>query len=179
MIVVADPAPVIVIVWLAPRSPTVLPSQPPAPVPLILKMYVLAGRLIVVLLLAGLLANWIAPRKLQSLAAPVHAEAAVSAAPEGSSVLSTVIVVFGAFGTIDRFVLVESSTTTSCTPLSFDGRVNAATGVLCTSRVVFAVSSVTISDWSGTGAELLLLIGLRISSFDCACPTTITSSISR
>src|ERR1044072_6138871 len=179
MIVVAAPAPMIDIVWLAPRSPTVLPSQPPGLVPLVERMKVPAGRLIVVLLLAALFANWRAPRKLQSLAPAVHAEAAANEAPEGSSVLSTVIVVFGASGTIDRFVLVESSTTTSCTPLSFEGRVNAATGVLCTSRVVFAVSSVTISDWSGTGAELLLLIGLRISSFDCACPTTITSSISR
>ena len=59
-----------------------------------------AGRLIVVLLLAGLFANWSAPRRLQSLAAPVHAEAAVKRPPEGSSVLSTVIVVFGALGTI-------------------------------------------------------------------------------
>src|ERR1041385_726717 len=149
MIVVAAPAPVIVIVWFAPRSPTVLPSQPPAPVPLMAKTEVPAGRLIVVLLLAGLLANWRAPRKLQSLAAPVHAEAAVNPAPEGSSVLSTVIVVFGASGTTDRLVLVESSKTTSCTPLSFDGRVNAATGVLCVSRVVFVVSPETRSDWSG------------------------------
>ena len=34
-------------------------------------------------------------------------------APEGSSVLSTVIVVFGAFGTISISVLAESSTSTS------------------------------------------------------------------
>ena len=54
-----------------------------------------AGRLIVVLLLAALLANWSAPRRLQSLPAAVHAEAAVNPAPEGSSVRSTVIVVFG------------------------------------------------------------------------------------
>src|SRR6476659_2025828 len=99
MIVVAAPAPVIVMDWLAPRSPTALPSQPPALVPLMARMYVFAGRLIVVLVLAGLLANWIAPRRLQSLPAAVHAEAAVSPAPAGSSVLSTVIVVFGALGT--------------------------------------------------------------------------------
>ena len=38
MIVVAAPAPTIDIVWFAPRSPTVLPSQPDALVPLIDKM---------------------------------------------------------------------------------------------------------------------------------------------
>ena len=53
-----------------------------------------------VLSFEGRLANWRAPRRLQSLPAAVHAEAAVNPAPEGSSVLSTVIVVFGALGTI-------------------------------------------------------------------------------
>src|SRR5215213_8767394 len=86
IIVVAAPAPTIDIVWFAPRSPTAFPSQPTALVPL----------------LAALFANWRAPRRLQSLAAPVHAEAAVNPAPEGSSVRSTVIVVFGAFGTISN-----------------------------------------------------------------------------
>ena len=83
----------------------------------------------------GRLANWIAPRRLQSLPAAVQAEAAVNPAPEGSSVLSTVMVVFGAFGTMSNSVLKESSTTTSLTPLSFFGSVNTATGALSTSRV--------------------------------------------
>src|SRR6185503_12407894 len=99
--------------------------------------------LIVVLLLAGLFANWRAPRRLQSLAAPVHADTAANDPPEGSSVLSTVIVVFGALGTILSSVLVELSITTSVVPFSFVGRVNAATGALSTSSVTFATSSVT------------------------------------
>src|SRR5688572_30301075 len=131
----------------------------------------------VVLLLAGLFANWSAPRKLQSLAAPVHAEAAVNPAPAGSSVLSTVIVVFGALGTIEGSALDELSITTSLVPFSFFGRVNTATGVLSTSSVTFAVSSVTKSDWSGAGSFGPIV--RRISSFDCACPTSITSSVSR
>src|SRR5215213_4798123 len=93
----------------------------------------------VVLLLAGRFANWIAPRKLQSLPAAVHAEAVVSPAPEGSSVLSTVIVVFGAFGTMLGPVL--SSTTTSVVPLSFFGSVNTATGSLATSKVVLVIET--------------------------------------
>src|SRR5215216_3383682 len=113
IIVVAAPAPTSVMVWFAPRSPTVFPSQPTALVPLMDKMYVPAGILIVVLLFAGLLANWSAPRKLQSFRAPVQAEAVVNPAPDGSSVLSTVIVVFGALGTILRSALVDSSMTTS------------------------------------------------------------------
>src|SRR5215217_8403278 len=133
MIVVAAPAPTIDMVRLAPRSPTVFPSQPPALVPLIDKIYVPAGRLIVVLSLAGRLANWRAPRRLQSLPAAVHAEATVKPAPEGSSVRSTVIVVFGALGTISSSALVASSTSTSVTPLSFLGSGNTATGVLSTS----------------------------------------------
>src|SRR5678816_4129316 len=131
----------------------------------------------VVLLLEGRLANCSAPRRLQSLPAAVHAEAAVNPAPDGSSVLSTVIVVLGAFGTISKDVLAESSTTTSVTPLSFLGRVNTATGVLSTSRLTFAVSFVSSVDWSGVGS--FGPRGRRISSFDCACPTNITSSVSR
>src|SRR6185436_21089574 len=76
-----------------------------------------------------------APRRLQSLAAAVHAEAAVNPAPEGSSVLSTVIVVFGALGTTANPVLVVLSITTSVSPLSFFGRVNTATGALSRSKV--------------------------------------------
>src|SRR5688572_32584711 len=97
-----------------------------------------AGRLIVVLLLAGLLAKAIAPRKLQSFAAPVQAEAAVNAAPEGSSVLSTVIVVLAAFSTMIDSLLSELSTTTSRAPLSFRGSANAATGALLVSRLAWA-----------------------------------------
>src|ERR1051325_8265344 len=105
------------------------------------KVYVPAGILIVVLLFAALFANWSAPRKLQSLPAAVHAEAAVNPAPEGSSVLSTVIVVFGASGTILRSVLVELSITTSVVPFSFFGSVITATGSLVDSSVTFATPS--------------------------------------
>src|SRR5688500_7898585 len=117
----------------------------------------------VVLLLAGLFANWSAPRRLQSLAAPVHAEAAVNAAPAGSSVLSTVIVVFGAFGRTSSSVLVESSTSISLTPLSFLGRGNTATGALSVSKVVLVkpVPAETSSSALSLGA-----IGCTISSFD-------------
>src|SRR4029079_7302175 len=57
-----------------------------------LSVYVFAPRTIVEPAFAGLFANWTAPRRLQSLAAPVQADAAVRPAPEGSSVRSTVSV---------------------------------------------------------------------------------------
>src|SRR6185503_8121484 len=132
MIVVAAPAPTIDMVRLAPRSPTAFPSQPPALVPLVDKIYVPAGRLMVVLSLAGRFANWRAPRRLQSLPAAVHAETAANEPPEGSSVLSTVIVVFGALGTTLTLGPVDSSTIRSVTPLSLLGSAKAATGALST-----------------------------------------------
>src|SRR6185295_14158036 len=101
-----------------------------------------------------------APRRLQSLPAAVHAEAADNPAPEGSSVLSTVIVVFGALGTTFTSALAESSTSTSVTPLSFLGNGNTATGALSVLRVVAdrSVASETASALS-LGAS-----GRRISS---------------
>src|SRR5215218_11272093 len=86
----------IVVLWLISRSPTVFPvaaGSPPAthPLsPLMLSVYVVAPRMIVLPAFAARLANWTAPRRLQSFAAAVHADAAVRAAPDGSSVRSTV-----------------------------------------------------------------------------------------
>src|SRR5678815_2187998 len=97
----------------------------------------------VVLLFEGRLANWRAPRRLQSLPAAVHAEAAVNPAPDGSSVLSTVIVVFGAFGTMFTSELEVLRITTSVTPLSFLGRGKTATGVLSVSNVAISVGPAT------------------------------------
>src|SRR3712207_9388413 len=98
MIVDAAPAPVMVVLRLSSRSPRVLPvatgdslMQPPAP--LMLSVYVFAPRTIVEPAFAAMLANSTAPRREQSLAAAVQADAAVSAAPEGSSVRSTATVV--------------------------------------------------------------------------------------
>src|SRR5215475_88498 len=90
----------------------------------------------VVLLLAGLLANWSAPRRLQLFGFASQTEAAVKDAPDGSSVRSTVIVVFGALGTILGSTMFSLSTITSPSPFSFCCRGNTATGALCASRVV-------------------------------------------
>src|SRR5215211_1000026 len=84
----------IVVLWLISRSPMVFPvaaGSPPAthPLsPLMLSVYVPTPRLIVEPGLA--FASWTAPRRLQSLAAAVQADAAVSPAPAGSSKRSTV-----------------------------------------------------------------------------------------
>src|SRR5436190_13982870 len=94
----------------------------------------------VVLLLAGLLANWNAPRRLQSFAAPVHADAAVNPAPEGSSILSTAIVAFVPAGRTLIALLAAFSISTSVTPLSFLGRARTATGALSRSRNVLATT---------------------------------------
>src|SRR6476660_4883190 len=92
--------------------------------------------------LAGELANWNAPRRLQSLAAPVQAEAAVNAAPDGSSVRSTVMVVFGGVGMILGVAIPLLSTTKSITPLSFCGNGKTANGSLATSSVALTKSFV-------------------------------------
>ena len=61
--------------------------------PLMLSVYVFAPKTIVEPAFAGLFANWTAPRRLQSFAtAGLQTDAAVSAAPAGSSVRSTVSV---------------------------------------------------------------------------------------
>src|SRR3954471_13226280 len=57
-----------------------------------LSVYVFAPRTIVDPAFEGLFANWTAPRKLQSFAAAVQADAAVRAAPDGSAVRSPVSV---------------------------------------------------------------------------------------
>src|ERR1051326_5597612 len=86
MIVVPDPAPLmVVLVAVMSRSPIALLPENPSPAPPgILNWYVPAGRMMVVPGLA--FAKVTAPRKLQSLAAAVHADA-----PAASSVRSTVI----------------------------------------------------------------------------------------
>src|SRR5687767_3368296 len=124
----------------------------------------------VVLLFAGLLANVNAPRRLQSFNAAVQAEAAAL-----SSVLSTVIVVFGALGTIAGWMLSELSTMTSLTPFSFFGRVNTATGALSTSKAVLARSpSLEILNVCSLGEMVR-----TISSLGSLPPINIRSSVSR
>src|SRR5216683_3964766 len=97
MIVVAAPAPMmLVLVAVISRSPIELSPLKPSPLPLMVSWYVPAGTRMVV---PGLrLANATAPRRLQSLAAAVQAEAAGL-----SSVLSTVILARGgAIATVSR-----------------------------------------------------------------------------
>src|SRR6185436_369892 len=127
--------------------------------------------------LAGALANWNAPRKLQSFPAAVQAEAAVKPAPDGSSVRSTVMVVFGGVGMILGVASPELSTTISITPLSFCGRGNTANGSLVASRATLTKSLEIES--ASSGARSLGPIGCSISSFDWSSPITIRSSISR
>src|SRR5258705_1982509 len=115
-----------------------------------------------------------APRKLQSLAAPVQAEAAVNAAPDGSSVLSTVIVVFGALGRMFTSELEELRITTSVTPFSFRGRVNTATGVLSVSNVATSVGPETSPSALSLGAS-----GRMISSLGWFPLISTRSSVSR
>src|SRR6185295_12509506 len=88
MIVEPDPAPLIVVLVLIPRSPMVLPSHPPPPEPLLVSVTVPAG---IVMVDPGLaLATWTAPRKLQSLGPAPQTEAAANEPPTGSSKRSTV-----------------------------------------------------------------------------------------
>src|SRR6476646_3254176 len=87
MIVVAAPAPTIEVLLPAMfRSPIFSSRQKPiSALPSVVRLYVPAGRLIVVPALA--FAKMVAPRKLQSLGATVHADAV-----KLSSVRSTVMV---------------------------------------------------------------------------------------
>ena len=133
MIVCAAPAPVIVVLCWSSRSPTVFPvaagSPPPThPLsPLMLSVYVFAPRTIVEPAFAGLFANWTAPRRLQSFAAAVQADAAVSAAPAGSSVRSTVSV-DAASVTIDGDTPSSLNATMPRSPFAFCGIGRTAVG---------------------------------------------------
>src|SRR5688572_10583028 len=106
MMVVFMPPPVIVVLLFISRSPMLLPvalfSVTHPPVPLMLSTYVPAGRVMtfaagLVGSVALLFALVIAPRKLQSLAAPVHAESAAL-----STVVSTVLETSTFSGTVAR-----------------------------------------------------------------------------
>src|SRR5882724_10903503 len=145
MIVDPDPAPLIVVLALIPRSPTVLPSQPPPPEPLLVSVTVPAGMVMVDPGLA--LATWTAPRKLQSFAPPPHTEAAARDAPTGSSKRSTVGVAVGARGTMVGEALPFCSNTRLRSPFSFCGKASTAAGASVTSKLVVARSPVLESDW--------------------------------
>src|SRR5258705_8302983 len=131
-IVDADPAPLIVVLVLIPRSPMVLPSHPPPPEPLLVRMTVPAGMVMVDPALA--LATWTAPRKLQSFAPAPHTEAAARDPPTGSSKRSTVGVAVGARGTMVGEALPFCSNTRLRSPFSFCGKAITAAGASVTSR---------------------------------------------
>src|SRR5687768_1528423 len=92
-----------------------------------LSVYVFAPRRIVEPAFAGLFANWTAPRRLQSFAAPVQADAAVSAAPAGSSARSTVSVA-AASVTTDGDTLWSLKATMPRSPFVFCGIGRTAVG---------------------------------------------------
>src|ERR1044072_4003718 len=121
-----------------------------------------------------------APRKLQLFAPPSHTEAAVSAAPDGSSVRSTVIDT-GASGTTERFVELSCSVIRSRSPLSFCGSCRTATGAVSDCKLIWdrpvdestaaAVTPPVLSDPDTSAPCLRILSSLEL--------VAIISSVSR
>ena len=91
--------------------------------------------------LAAILANCTAPRKLQSLAAPLQTDTAASDPPVGSSMRSTVIEV-ATVGTMAGVALCACKTTRSRSPFSFCGSCRTANGASAEPRLTSAISPV-------------------------------------
>jgi hypothetical protein len=87
------------------------------------------------------LANWTAPRRLQSLNAAVQADAAVSAAPDGSWNRSTVIMAAGDATTSTNTVPWSVSSTRSLAPFTFCGSAAIASGASASASVVVVISA--------------------------------------